>query len=74
MSTPSSQQPASAEDWERRAQDAVGALYAIEALHEAIKERLNKGTQDGHLITLAELCREQFPRLRRALYGEGMEP
>lgn len=74
MSAPENTQPATAEDWERRAQDAVGAIYALEALHEAIKDRLNEGTSDGHLITLAELCREQFPRLRRALYGEGMEP
>ena len=65
---------AAAEDWERRAEDALAAIHAIEALHDAIKDRLNKGTSDGHLITLANLCREQFPRLRRALYGEGMEP
>jgi len=65
---------ASAEDWERRADEALASIFAIEALHEAIKDRLSKGTSDGHLITLAELCREQFPRLRRALYGEGMEP
>lgn len=63
-----------AEDWEQRAQDAVEAIYALEALHDAIRDRLSKGTSDGHLITLAELCREQFPRLHRALYGEDMEP
>ena len=74
MSAPENTQPATAEDWEQRAQDAVEAIYALEALHEAIKDRLNKGTSDGRLITLNNLCREQFPRLRKALYGESMEP
>ncbi len=74
MSEPKTETAADAEDWQRCAEDALDAIHAIEALHDAIKDRLNKGTRDGHLITLNNLCREQFPRLRKALYGEGMEP
>ena len=55
-----------AEDRERRADEALASIFALEALHEAIKDRLS------HLITLAELCHEQF--LRSLLNDSGDQP
>jgi len=65
--------PETAKDWDARAYAAHDALYKFEALLDVINQRVNP-LPDGHLIMVAELCKEQLPKLRLALYGEAMGP
>lgn len=63
----------SLKDFNDRTYEAVEHLYKLEAIVEVILDRAMKG-RDEHLIPLCELCKEQFPKLRFALYGEKMGP
>lgn len=53
--------------------DAHEHIYKIEALLDVMTNRLQTQS-DGHLVTLCELCSEQMPKLRFALYGKEMGP
>lgn len=53
--------------------DAHDYIRNLEALLDSMVRQLEQ-QPDGHLITIAELCREQMPKLRFALYGEDMGP
>ena len=53
--------------------DASEYIYKLEALLDTLCHQLDQ-QPNGHLITLADLCREQMPKLRFALYGEDMGP
>ena len=55
------------------AYDANEYIFKLEALLDTMARQLDQ-QPDGHLITLAELCGEQLPKLRFALYGEEMGP
>lgn len=53
--------------------DAHGYIYKLEALLDVMRNRVQEQS-DGHLVTLCEMCIEQLPNLRFALYGEDMGP
>lgn len=55
------------------AYDAHTHIFKIEALLDVISKRLDQG-RDGHLISICDLCVEEMPKLRFALYGEDMGP
>ena len=55
------------------AYDAIEYIHKLEALLDTIRRQLDQ-QPNGHLITLADLCAEQMPKLRFALYGEDMGP
>ncbi len=55
------------------AYDANEYIFKLEALLDTMARQLDP-QPNGHLITLTELCREQLPKLRFALYGEDMGP
>jgi hypothetical protein len=55
------------------AYDADIYIRSIEALIDTMRRQLEQ-QPDGHLVVLCELCCEQLPKLRLALYGGDMGP
>jgi hypothetical protein len=53
--------------------DASAHIYNLEALLDVMRHRVSQQS-DGHLITLCDLCIDEMPKLRFALYGEDMGP
>lgn len=65
--------PSSLSDLDDRAYAAHHHLYNVEALVASVLDRAMQG-KDTHVVALANLCTDQFPKLRVALYGEAMGP
>lgn len=56
-----------------RTYEAMHHIYALNALLEVISARVCQG-QDGPLISLVDLSRDQLTEVRRAFYGEPLGP
>lgn len=56
-----------------RTYEAVHHIYALDALLDVIYARVEQG-QDGPLISLVDLSRDQLAKIRLAFYGEAMGP